>query len=96
MNKMEETNSPNCATNEILLRLSLSAIVPVNKTSKIAGMNSASPSQPISSSESVMSKMCLPNAAACSMTPVVKTKLEMRSGRTPGADNASRAGIAPG
>ena len=50
----------------------------------------------MSNSESVMSKMCLPNAAACNMTPVVKTKLEMRSGRTPGADSASRAGIAPG
>ena len=96
INRIELMNSPNCARSETFLRLSLSATVPVTSTNNTAGMNSASPSQPISNSESVMSKMCLPRAAACNITPVVRTKLEMRRGRIPGADNATRAGITPG
>ena len=96
MRRSELMSSPPCATNEIRFLLSLSATVPVTNTSNAAGMNSASPNHPISNSDEVMSKMCLPSAAACNMTPVVRTKLLINNGRTPGAPIAWRALNVPG
>ena len=66
------------------MRLTRSATVPVTSTSSAAGRNSARPIQPRSASRPVMSKACLPTAAACRATPVNSTKLAHSRRRTGG------------
>ena len=68
-NPSAHSNSPQSESAAMCLRLYLSATLPLTNTKSAIGKNSASPSQPMSIALPVLSKTCLPNVAACNITP---------------------------